>query len=147
MLQVWVFAGQSHTQAFYEMTVDLLLRYALKQLVRTSHFRLVRRSVSLNMIDAWGGRSTTLQLLQSTTENKGRDALVQVHYLKVQPQSPEFTSKYEGINQNIEIELSTLFSRHLRGPVIALYDFIVATFVPSVAFGRCDACVKSSVSI
>jgi len=77
----------------YEMTVDLLLRYAPKQLVRTSHFWLVRRSVSLNMIDAWGDRSTTLQLLQSATENKERDALVQVHYLKVQPQSPEFTSK------------------------------------------------------
>jgi vacuolar protein sorting-associated protein 13A/C len=81
------------------------------------------------MIDAWDGRSSTLRLLQSATEDEDRDALVQVHYLKVQPMSPEFASKYGGINQNIEIELSTFVFSASPRPVIALYDFIMATFV------------------
>lgn len=81
------------------------------------------------MVDAWDGRSTTLRLLQSAAENKDRDALVQVHYLKVQPKSPEFASKYGGTNQNIDIELSTFVFSASPRPVIALYDFIMATFV------------------
>jgi hypothetical protein len=47
----------------------------------------------------------------------------------VQPQSPEFMSKYEGINQDIEIELSILVFSASPCPVIALYGFIMATFV------------------
>jgi len=81
------------------------------------------------MVDTWGGRSTTLRLLQSAAEDEDRDALVQVRYLKVQPKSPEFVSKYDGINQTIEIELSTLIFSASPRPVIALYDFIMAMFV------------------
>src|ERR1700733_9804198 len=81
------------------------------------------------MVDTWGGRSTTLRLLQSAAEDEDRDALVQVHYLKVQPKSPDFVSKYDGTDQNIEIELSTFIFSASPRPVIALYDFIMATFV------------------
>jgi len=81
------------------------------------------------MVDTWGGRSTTLRLLQSAAEDEDKEALVQVHYLKVQPKSPEFVSKYDGIDQNIKIELSTFIFSASPRPVIALYDFIMATFV------------------
>lgn len=90
---------------------------------------LMLRSISLDTIDHWNGTSKTLPLLESATEDEERDALVRVHYLKVQPTSPEFTEKFESIDQNIDIELSTfVFSAEPR-PVIALYDFMMATFV------------------
>ena len=51
-----------------------------------------------------------------------------VHYLKVQPESPEFVSGYDGIDQNIEIERSAFIFSASPRPVIALYDFIMASF-------------------
>src|ERR1700733_5687978 len=80
------------------------------------------------MIDTWGGRSTTLRLFQSAAEGEDRDALVQVHYLKVQLESLEFVSNYDGIDQNIEMELSAFVFSASPRPVIALYDFIMARF-------------------
>lgn len=82
------------------------------------------------MIDRWNGTSTTLPLLESDTEDQDRDALVRVHYLKVQPTSPEFADRFDGIDQNIDIQLSTFIFSASPRPVIALYDFIMATFVP-----------------
>lgn len=81
------------------------------------------------MVDSTEGSSTTLPLLKSDTSQHEGDNVVQVHYLRVQPASPDFVPKYESIDQNIDIELSTFVFSASPRPVIALYDFLMATFV------------------
>lgn len=56
--------------------------------------------------------------------------LLAVKYNRVQPQSPQFTTVYEGINQSVDIMVTTVIVRAAPEPVIALYDFIMTTFVP-----------------
>lgn len=58
---------------------------------------------------------------------------MQVHYIRVQPNSPDFDSKYHGFDQTIDIGLSTFVFSASPEPVLALYDFIMATFVPGNA--------------
>ncbi|KAF8311204.1 hypothetical protein DL93DRAFT_2229838 [Clavulina sp. PMI_390] len=97
----------------WEMAVDLLLQ-----------------SISLDMIDRWNGGSQNLPLLKSATdEEEEREPLVRVQYLRVQPQSPEFSGKFESIDQHIDIQLSTFVFSAAPRPVIALYDFLMVTFV------------------
>jgi hypothetical protein len=56
--------------------------------------------------------------------------LVYIKYARVQPLSPEFLGTYEGINQSIDIGLSTFVFSASPEPVLALYDFIMNTFAP-----------------
>lgn len=60
----------------------------------------------------------------------GSEDLVVVHYIKVQKTSPEFLSVHEGVDQSIEANVSTLRILAEPEPVLALYDFIMTTFVP-----------------
>ena len=57
--------------------------------------------------------------------------LVQVRYLKVQKDSPEFMTKHEGVDQSIDTELSTFGITLSPEPILSLYDFIMTTFVPN----------------
>ncbi|KAE8269165.1 hypothetical protein A4X09_0g3183 [Tilletia walkeri] len=59
----------------------------------------------------------------------GKD-LVRVKYTRVQSDSPEFMSVYEGIDQSINVELSTINIMLTRVSVLAVYDWIMTTFVP-----------------
>ncbi|KAL9941010.1 hypothetical protein V8E36_000498 [Tilletia maclaganii] len=59
----------------------------------------------------------------------GRD-LVRVKYTRVQPDSPEFMTVYESIDQSISVELSTINIMLTRVSVLAVYDWIMTTFVP-----------------
>ncbi|CAD6910326.1 unnamed protein product [Tilletia controversa] len=59
----------------------------------------------------------------------GKD-LVRVKYTRVQADSPEFMSVYEGIDQSINVELSTINIMLTRVSVLAVYDWIMTTFVP-----------------
>ena len=58
------------------------------------------------------------------------EQLLTVHYLRVQPQSPLFMSEYHGIDQSVNITVTTVVVRAAPEPVITLYDFIMTTFVP-----------------
>lgn len=58
------------------------------------------------------------------------EGLLSVKYNRVQPQSPQFVSVYEGINQSVNITVTTVVVQAAPEPVIALYDFIMNTFVP-----------------
>lgn len=91
----------------YDMTVDVVLR-----------------ALSLQMT---GNQPRAI----ITSEEQSNDDLVKVHYQKVQKASPDFLSKHEGVDQSIETNVSTL--RILAEPeiVLALYDFIMTTFVPA----------------
>jgi vacuolar protein sorting-associated protein 13A/C len=55
--------------------------------------------------------------------------LLRIAYTRVQNDSPEFLSMYDGIDQNVDIKMSTLVFRAAPEPVLALYDFIMTTFV------------------
>ncbi|KIM48205.1 hypothetical protein M413DRAFT_439924 [Hebeloma cylindrosporum] len=59
--------------------------------------------------------------------------LLRIAYSRVQKQSPEFFSLHEGIDQNVDIRMSTLAFRAAPEPVLALYDFIMTTFVSKPA--------------
>lgn len=56
--------------------------------------------------------------------------LVHIKYTRVQRLSPEFLSIHEGIDQSVDIGLSTFVFSASPEPVLALYDFIMNTFAP-----------------
>lgn len=56
--------------------------------------------------------------------------LLTVAYCRVQKESPEFQTVYEGIDQSVDIKISTFIFRVAPEPVLSLYDFIMTTFVP-----------------
>lgn len=63
--------------------------------------------------------------------SSGKDEdLLLVAYTRVQSDSPEFLSTYEGINQSVDINISTFKFRVAPEPIILLYDFIMTTFAP-----------------
>ncbi|KAF5314046.1 hypothetical protein D9611_006808 [Ephemerocybe angulata] len=57
--------------------------------------------------------------------------LLKVKYVRAQRESPEFESLYEGIDQTVDVRLSTLVFHVEPEPILAVYDFIMTTFVPS----------------
>lgn len=70
-----------------------------------------------------------IKVLSSATET-GNKNLLTVKYHRAQKASPEFFTVHEGIDQNVDIQISTIIFRAAPEPVITLYDFIMSTFVP-----------------
>ncbi|KAJ8463158.1 hypothetical protein ONZ45_g17681 [Pleurotus djamor] len=102
------------TQAKYDMKVVVKLR-----------------TLSMEFLQP---NSRALKLISSKDENnQTNDDLLHVTYQRVQWTSPEFVSVFDGISQNVDIQLSTFIFRAEPKPVIALYDFIMSTFVPQAA--------------
>ncbi|CZT04223.1 related to vacuolar protein sorting-associated protein VPS13 [Rhynchosporium graminicola] len=54
--------------------------------------------------------------------------LVHVKIIKVKPQSPEFMPKYEGVETNIDVAISTINLVITRKTLLTLLDFILITF-------------------
>lgn len=69
-----------------------------------------------------------LQVLSSVETDENKDLLT-VKYHRVQKASPEFFTVHEGIDQNVDIKISTVVFRAAPEPVLTLYDFIMSTFV------------------
>ncbi|ORY32314.1 hypothetical protein BCR39DRAFT_523905, partial [Naematelia encephala] len=59
--------------------------------------------------------------------------LLLVKYQRVQRESPEFMTRHEGVDQSIDVELSTFKISIAPEPILTLYDFIMTTFVPKNA--------------
>lgn len=105
--------GLTFKQRKYEMSVDLFLR-----------------NIALAMQEH--GKTSQRPLLSSGEVSKGDSEghkLVQVHYLRVQKDSPDYMTKYEAVDQNIDVELSTFNITIAPEPILSLYDFIMTTFV------------------
>jgi vacuolar protein sorting-associated protein 13A/C len=66
-----------------------------------------------------------------SSESSLNQDLVKVKYMRVQVESPEFATVYESINQKVDVEFSTIVLRAQPEPVVAMYDFIMSTFVPA----------------
>jgi vacuolar protein sorting-associated protein 13A/C len=85
-----------------------------------------------------GLKTLSLDMLQSNetrqpvviTLLEDEDELVRVKYARVNKESPEFMSVYDGIDQSIDTSISTLKLNIEPEPLISLYDFIMTTFVP-----------------
>ncbi|CAG8518582.1 8655_t:CDS:10 [Ambispora gerdemannii] len=54
--------------------------------------------------------------------------LVHIKYVSVNPQSPEYMTRFEGIDQSVDIELSTISVIITRKSILKLYDFLLDTF-------------------
>jgi vacuolar protein sorting-associated protein 13A/C len=82
-----------------------------------------------------------MDLIQSATETMkfvssadcdsqvDRD-LLSVVYERVDKASPEFLTTHDGIDQSVDIQISTFIFRVAPEPILDLYDFIMTTFVP-----------------
>jgi len=66
-----------------------------------------------------------------SSESSLNQDLVKVKYMRVDVESPEFATVYESINQKVDVEFSTIVLRAQPEPVVAMYDFIMSTFVPA----------------
>ncbi len=63
---------------------------------------------------------------------EGKD-LFTVKFVKVDPQSPEFQPKYEGVSTNLDVSISTLNLVVTRKTLLTLLDFILLTFTDPAA--------------
>ncbi|CAG8516340.1 7059_t:CDS:10 [Ambispora leptoticha] len=54
--------------------------------------------------------------------------LVHIKYASVNPNSPEYMTKFEGIDQSVDIELSTINVIITRKSILTLYNFLLDTF-------------------
>lgn len=90
---------------------------------------LFLRAVTLSMVEDGEVRGPLL----SSADDSGTDKdlkLLQVRYMRVQKDSPEFMTKHEGVDQSVDTELSTFKINIAPEPILSLYDFIMTTFVP-----------------
>lgn len=69
----------------------------------------------------------------SAADTEGQDNLLTVRYKRCQPESPVFLSEFDGIDQSVDVKISTFIFRAAPEPVLAVYDFIMTTFVPGPA--------------
>ncbi|KAG8790912.1 hypothetical protein FRC17_008835, partial [Serendipita sp. 399] len=82
-------------------------------------------TLSMNYLEA--GKKPVPFIFCNDTSNQD---LVKVKYTRVEPASPEFNTLYESINQSVDGAFSTIIVQAQPEPVLAVYDFIMSTFVP-----------------
>jgi hypothetical protein len=66
----------------------------------------------------------------SSAEAQDDKDLLTVTYKRVQKASPDFATVHDGVDQSIDVKISTFIFRAAPEPVVSLYDFVMATFVP-----------------
>ena len=64
-------------------------------------------------------------------DSDDRKYLVHVKLIKVKKESPEFMPKYEGVELNIDVDISTISLVVTRKTLLTLLDFILITFTNS----------------
>ncbi|CAK5280530.1 unnamed protein product [Mycena citricolor] len=86
------------------------------------------RSLSMSVLQP---SADPIKFVSSPEADSSHDRdLLSLTYRRAQKESPEFTTVYEGIDQSVDIKLSTFIFRAAPEPVLTLYDFIMTTFVP-----------------
>ncbi|GJJ09687.1 hypothetical protein Clacol_003911 [Clathrus columnatus] len=86
------------------------------------------RSISMTLSQA--GQKTVPLLASREDISVPEGDLLTISYIRIQDRHPDFTSKHDGFDQDIKILISTIIFYACPEPVIALYDFIMTTFVP-----------------
>ncbi|KAF4605212.1 hypothetical protein EYR40_003995 [Pleurotus pulmonarius] len=106
--------AMSIAQAKFDMKVDISLR-----------------SIAMDLIQP---DDKPLKLISSSDQDENQEGdLLTMTYNRAQKASPEFISVFEGIDQHVDIKLSTFIFRAAPEAVISLYDFIMSTFVAPVS--------------
>lgn len=100
------------------------LEYAMDKFVMKVAVNLRSLSMHVNQVG-----KEPLQFMSSAAGPSKEDLLI-VKYTRVQQASPEYHQVYEGIDQNVDVKISTFLFRAAPEPVVTLYDFIMTTFVP-----------------
>jgi vacuolar protein sorting-associated protein 13A/C len=80
-------------------------------------------------MDMVQSNSHVIRFMSSAGAANMEENLIGINYTRVQQHSPEFTTEYESIEQHISITISTFVFKVAPEPVLALYDFIMSTFV------------------
>lgn len=73
--------------------------------------------------------------------------LVNVEYVRCDKKSPEYVSKYKGIDQTVQVTLSTLNFVVTRSSVLTLHNFVLHTFVDEEVTTLYDETSKPTESI
>lgn len=119
----------SIAQAKFDMKVDISLRSDSNTFpydVRLTLFN-GNRSIAMDLIQP---DDKPLKLISSSDQDENQEGdLLTMTYNRAQKASPEFISVFEGIDQHVDIKLSTFIFRAAPEAVISLYDFIMSTFV------------------
>jgi len=63
-----------------------------------------------------------------TEDAKDKKDLIRIKIVKVKPESPEFMPKYEGVEINIDVDVSTINLIVTRKTLLTLLDFVLITF-------------------
>jgi vacuolar protein sorting-associated protein 13A/C len=101
------------------------------------------RSLSLNLVQPG---LEPIKFMSSAELNATQDKnLLTVKYMRAQKASPDFATVYEGIDQSVDITISTVILRAAPEPVLTMYDFMMTTFVPKSETPTIDA-VANQVS-
>ncbi|KAJ7181657.1 vacuolar protein sorting-associated protein 13 [Mycena crocata] len=102
-------------------------------------------SVSMSLVQP---RAEPIRFVSSPESDLSQDKdLLSLTYRRVQKESPEFLTVYEGIDQSVDIKISTFIFRAAPEPVLALYDFIMTTFVPQSNPAAIESKEESSTGI
>lgn len=118
--------------AKYDMKVDVNLRYFFVGFMHVGSLSLTHlliSSVNMNVVQP-SEQDICFISTRELGPSDDQDLLSMV-YTRIQKESPKFLTLYEGIDQNVDIKMSTLVFRAAPEPVLALYDFIMTTFVPN----------------
>ncbi|KAL1697196.1 hypothetical protein GGG16DRAFT_107114 [Schizophyllum commune] len=110
-----------------EVTFDrFALQFGMAKYDMKVHVRL--RSVAMDVFQM--GADPIRFMSSVDSESTTADDLLTVDYTRAQKASPEFLTVYEGIDQNIDVKISTFVFKAAPEAVLMLYDFIMTTFVP-----------------
>lgn len=76
------------------------------------------------------GREPIKFMTTAETDSNGDRNLLTLKYTRAQQATPDFLTLYEGIDQSIDAQISTVVLRTAPEPILTVYDFIMTTFVP-----------------
>ncbi|ORY14625.1 hypothetical protein BCR34DRAFT_479092 [Clohesyomyces aquaticus] len=102
--------------AFYQMPFEMVAEVSLKSMAVEDHVEEKPMPEFRNIISS-----------EDVSESEQKD-LFSVKFVKVNKESPEFVSKYEGIATNLDVAVSTINLIVTRKTLLTLLDFVLITF-------------------
>lgn len=108
--------AEDFTLSFYQRPFDMVAEVRLRALTVDDHIEHEPLPEFKQIISSKGFKA-----------EEGKD-LFNVKFVKVNPDSPEFQSTYEGIATNLDVAVSTINLIVTRKTLLTLLDFVLLTF-------------------
>ena len=100
----------------YDMVAEVLLKtFQVEDRMDTTSPPELRKLITSESLDVTRG------------EDKGSH-LIRIKYARVQKSSPEYMTTYDGIEQNVDVDIATINVIMTQTSVLTLYDFLLTTF-------------------